>query len=163
MGVRLTKDDGLDSWQRIIQPIASRIPLMVAAGNHDIACSYPPRQGGTGWCNERTSDAYLTRFTMPESAPPVPGSVTESWAAERNFFFSYDSGAVHVVVLSPYVLYDATSPQYRWAAADLAAVDRSVTPWILVISHAPFYTRCGSEQSEDQSKTIFHVKRWIFH
>ena len=135
-------DTRWDSWQRLIQPIASRIPVMVAAGNHDMRCSFPPRVGGSGWCNELSSDAYLTRFTMPRALDPVTNTDSPSIAdgGGRNFFFSYDSGDLHVVVLCPYVLWGIDSAQYRWAAADLAAVDRSITPWLIVISHAPFYT-----------------------
>ena len=139
-----------DSWQRLMQPIASRIPTMVAAGNHDMRCTFPPRVGGSGWCNELSSDAYRTRFTMPEALDPVSATVDQSVAEEagRNFFFSYDAGLAHVVVLCPYVLWGVDSAQYRWAAADLAAVDRSVTPWLIVISHAPFYTSNLRHQTE---------------
>ena len=76
-----------DSWQRLIQPLASAVPLMVAAGNHDISCSFPPRVGGVGWCNERTMDAYITRFTMPEAPAPVgpqPGAA-EGIGCARHF------------------------------------------------------------------------------
>ena len=143
-------DSRWDSWQRLMQPLASRIPVMVAAGNHDMRCSYPPSVGGSGWCNELSNDAYLTRFTMPEALDPVTRTDAPSIAdgGGRNFYFSYDSGDLHVAVLCPYVLWGIDSAQYRWLAADLASVDRSVTPWVLVISHAPFYTSNLRHQME---------------
>ena len=32
------------------------------------------------------------------------------------------------------------SPQYQWLAADLASVDRTRTPWVIVGGHRPMYT-----------------------
>lgn len=34
---------------------------------------------------------------------------------------------------------DLVPEQYAWLEADLAAVDRSVTPWIIAMSHRPMY------------------------
>ena len=33
----------------------------------------------------------------------------------------------------------AGSPQHTWVMAELAAVDRMVTPWLMVQMHAPVY------------------------
>lgn len=35
--------------------------------------------------------------------------------------------------------YGATSPQYRWLQQDLAKVDRTKTPWVVVFTHRPIY------------------------
>merc|ERR1711907_918690 len=32
------------------------------------------------------------------------------------------------------------SRQYTWLKADLAAVDRSLTPWVILMGHRPMYT-----------------------
>ena len=34
----------------------------------------------------------------------------------------------------------AGSHQHSWLEADLSAVDRSITPWVIVTSHRPIYT-----------------------
>ena len=39
-----------------------------------------------------------------------------------NSYFSYDAGLAHVIFVNPYVPYEAGSLQYKWLAADLAAV-----------------------------------------
>jgi hypothetical protein len=36
------------------------------------------------------------------------------------------------------------SQQLDWLAADLASVDRTVTPWVIVAGHRPWYTTKGS-------------------
>ena len=38
--------------------------------------------------------------------------------------------------------------QHAWALADLTAVDRARTPWLFVVSHAPFYTSNLAHQTE---------------
>lgn len=40
---------------------------------------------------------------------------------------------------SPAAAYSQRSEQYAWLARDLAGVDRSQTPWVLAIMHAPWY------------------------
>ena len=75
-----------------------------------------------------------------------------SFVHRRNLFFSYDTGPAHVVVLCTYVPWDVASPQYRWAAADLASVDRSVSPWLIVVNHSPYYTSNLRHQTEGTSR-----------
>ncbi|CAN0341275.1 unnamed protein product, partial [Discosporangium mesarthrocarpum] len=53
-----------DSFMRMLDPVASRLPWMVAAGNHEI------ENGGMGG---RPFQAYEARFTMPATAPAVQG------------------------------------------------------------------------------------------
>ncbi len=58
--------------------------------------------------------------------------------------------------------YVATSPgsvQYDWLKADLAAVDRSRTPWLLVIVHAPWY---NSYVSSAPQRVVLFNRRTFF-
>ena len=41
--------------------------------------------------------------------------------------------------MMPYVAYAPGSPQYNFVLADLAAVNRTATPWLFVMHHAPIY------------------------
>lgn len=53
-----------------------------------------------------------------------------------------------VLVLNSYLPYGPTSRQYRWAAQQLVAVDRTATPWLLVLMHgAPRTTFVPSFQA----------------
>ena len=70
------------------------------------------------------------------------------------FWYSFDYGMVHVVMINtetdfkdaPDVVTLGAGPfgpegqQMRFLDADLASVDRSVTPWIIVAGHRPWYT-----------------------
>ena len=62
-------------------------------------------------------------------------------------YYSVNVGLAHLVVLDFNVYYN-TEPdairtaQLAWLDADLSAVDRSVTPWVLVTAHMPVF--CSS-------------------
>lgn len=55
------------------------------------------------------------------------------------FWYSMDYNAMHFVMLSSEHNYSATAPGFSWLSADLAAVDREKTPWVLVGIHRPLY------------------------
>ena len=63
----------------------------------------------------------------------------------QNIWFSYDLKNVHYVCVSSEHPHDPTSAQWQWAAADLAAVDRAATPWVVFSQHRPIYSSDASE------------------
>ena len=53
---------------------------------------------------------------------------------------SFNHGLVHTVVLTNYAAFAPGTPQYSFFVADMEqALDRSATPWVIVIWHAPVY------------------------
>ena len=56
------------------------------------------------------------------------------------YYFSYNSGPAHFISLGSFYKggFGAGSPMTAFLKADLAAVDRAVTPWIVVTVHAPW-------------------------
>ena len=64
---------------------------------------------------------------------PAPASdVDTTW-------YSLDIAGVHWITLSNYHPFAAGSPQYNWLKVDLAAIDRTTTPWVFVNTHAPWW------------------------
>jgi len=55
-------------------------------------------------------------------------------------WYSFDWGNTHIVMIDSEHDWRYGSHQHTWLEEDLAAVDRSVTPWIVVTSHRPIYT-----------------------
>lgn len=43
---------------------------------------------------------------------------------------------MHVTILNTLLPYIAGTPQHTWAVADLAAVNRTQTPWLIVLHHS---------------------------
>ncbi|KAJ8510192.1 hypothetical protein OPV22_000626 [Ensete ventricosum] len=123
-----------DSFGRFVQPYASSRPWMVTEGNHDIE-AFPVFH-----CHPFV--AYDNRWRMPY----------EESGSASNLYYSFDvAGAVHVVMLGSYADFNASSAQYKWLVADLAKVDRRITPWLVALLHAPWYNTNLAHQGEGES------------
>ena len=66
------------------------------------------------------------RYHMPDTGNSV-------------FWYSYDYGIIHMVMMSTEHDFSPGSYQYAWLERDLANVDRTLTPWVLVAGHRPMY------------------------
>lgn len=111
------------------------MPWMVSAGNHE-----------KEWPCQKSVDpfvAYQTRFRMPFD----PSDALQ----QGNLYFAFRLGMVHVVVVTPYVAFDAASDQYKWLEQELSTrVDRSVTPWVCVLMHGPWYNSNTAHQGMEE-------------
>ncbi|KAL6875631.1 hypothetical protein ACP4OV_013144 [Aristida adscensionis] len=121
-----------DTFGRLVQPLASRRPWMVTAGNHEREVTL--REPGTDDGEHPAGFvAYDARWRMPHAES---GSLC-------NHYYSFDAagGAVHVVMLGTYAAAtaEAVAEQRAWLERDLAAVDRRRTPWLVALMHAPWY------------------------
>ena len=67
-------------------------------------------------------------------------------------WYSVEVGGVHWITLSNYHDFTVGSAQYKWLQADLAAIDRSVTPWVLVQSHAPWLNTNSAHQGDGEAQ-----------
>ncbi len=75
----------------------------------------------------------------PRRASDISGDASGRW-------YSVDIGLVHLVVLDFNVYYtlepDAVRvAQLAWLAKDLAAVDRTATPWLIATGHMPMQVK----------------------
>ena len=116
---------------------------MINIGNHEYDHTGtggrdPSGATGNGWhpswgnmgddSNGECGVPMASRFTMPES----PGS-------NGIFWYSFDYGSVHFTMISTEHDLSPGSVQYLWLEKDLASVDRSRTPWLVVSGHRPMY------------------------
>lgn len=79
----------LDLESRFMAPLISRVPMMVIEGNHEIE----PQAAGI------TFKSYLTRFAVP----------SDESGSKTNFYYSFDAGGIHIIMLGAYVDYHKTS------------------------------------------------------
>lgn len=126
-----------------IQPYASRIPYLISGGNHEI--DYTEQYSSTGkdasgytsmwrpsWFNGGDDSngecgvPIATRFRMPGNGNGV-------------FWYSFEAGSVHVTMLSSEHNLGPEGDMGKWLAQDLASVDKSKTPWLVVGIHRPLY------------------------
>ncbi len=104
-----------DKWFNMNEPLAAKIPLQVAIGNHDRDFGF---------------DAFETRFNFP------------THMGGNEFYNSFNYGSVHFISLSSEHSIQLGSTQYQWLENDLQLVnsDRAKHPWIVVQIHAPLYS-----------------------
>ncbi len=100
------------------QDLLATRPLMMANGNHDLLAVN-----------------YLVQFALPQDESDGEIGQGEDW-------YSFDYGNAHFVVLNDTVTRSSVlgGEEAAWLSADLAAVDRTTTPWIFVTHHQPMYT-----------------------
>uniref|UniRef100_A0A7C9A6X4 Purple acid phosphatase n=1 Tax=Opuntia streptacantha TaxID=393608 RepID=A0A7C9A6X4_OPUST len=126
--IRETYQPRWDGWGRFMEPLISKVPMMVIEGNHEIE----PQAMGVMF------KSYLTRFAVP----------SDESGSGSHFYYSFDAGGVHFIMLGAYVDYNRTSTQYAWLMKDLEKVDRSVTPWLVAAWHPPWYNSYSSHYQE---------------
>lgn len=143
-GLSLARGDGKawDDWFDMISPLSVRVPIMIAVGNDEydhasstdkkdpsgVTTPFAPSWGNMdndsgGECGVPASK----RFTMPSNGNGV-------------FWYSYDVGSIHTIVISSEHDLRPGSPQHKWLESDLKNVNRKAkTPWLVVESHRPMY------------------------
>ncbi|XP_059632223.1 purple acid phosphatase 23 isoform X3 [Cornus florida] len=126
--IRETFQPRWDGWGRFMEPLISRVPMMVIEGNHEIE----PQASGI------TFKSYLTRFSVP----------SDESGSNSNYYYSFDAGGIHFIMLGAYVDYNSTGAQYAWLKKDLHKIDRSVTPWLVAAWHPPWYNSYSSHYQE---------------
>lgn len=111
-----------------VQDLLASRPFMIANGNHDALAVN-----------------YLAQFALPQEVSPGEIGQGEEW-------YSFDYGNAHFVFLNDTVENSEVlgGAEATWLTADLAAVDRTTTPWIFVVHHRPLYT-CQSTHAPDTS------------
>ncbi|CAK0731582.1 hypothetical protein CVIRNUC_000014 [Coccomyxa viridis] len=120
-----------DSWGRLMQAFANTtsLPFMTVEGNHELENKNVNN-------NPTPFASYMARYRTPyqQSKSTTP------------LYYSWNLGGVHFIMIGAYELQPQPAPytstnmlisatQIAWITADLAAVDRSVTPWIVAMFH----------------------------
>ncbi|KAL7177472.1 hypothetical protein ACSBR2_030769 [Camellia fascicularis] len=126
--IRETCQPRWGAWGRFMEPLISRVPMMVIEGNHEIE----PQAAGISF------QSYLTRFAVP----------SKESGSNTNFYYSFDAGGVHFIMLGAYVDYNRTGAQYAWLKEDLRNMDCSVTPWLVAAWHPPWYNSYKTHYQE---------------
>ena len=132
-------------------PILSRVPSMMVPGNHDIE-GY--RRGVCG--NYITSSSETREFVAMNSRYfPARNSLSQS----QKLWYSRNVGLAHIIVLCPYCRsqdpFDEglvfSREQIDFLRSDASAVDRDITPWIIVATHVPIYVSNLAHLSESRN------------
>eukprot|EP00051_Salpingoeca_urceolata_P011373 m.140795 g.140795 ORF g.140795 m.140795 type:complete len:450 (-) comp17094_c1_seq1:30-1379(-) len=124
-----------DSWGEFVQPLAANQPIMVLPGNHEVEQQGPPP------ATQEQFLAFQKRFRMPSE---------ECGATAGNLYYSLDVASAHIIMLNSYMPFNSSSDQFAWVKQDLEKVDRSKTPWLFVLMHAPWYNSNQHHHNEPE-------------
>ena len=122
-------------FESSIEGITSTTAYVGCEGNHE---------GGGVFGHYSNRFAVYAGDNTSGASPDISGLLPAPW---NNHWYSYTVGLVHFVAMSSeaYFFYKGWEVQYAWLEADLAAVDRSVTPWIVVYGHRSIYCSCDGD------------------
>lgn len=161
----------LEQFYDQLAPIAARKPYMASPGNHEAACQEIPLTSGLCPNGQKNFTDFMNRFG--QTMPTAFASTSSDNAAKVNankakmlanppFWYSFEYGMVHVVMFDTETdfanapdapggsaglnsgPFGAKNQQLEFLEADLASVDRTVTPWVVVGGHRPWYSTGGS-------------------
>ena len=153
-----------DRFMEQVEPLSSAVPYMTGMGNHERDFPGSGNSIGDGDSGGECGVPTQARFTMPTCPPPntspcvgssaryashtkvslAPGHVgrrrTGPVGSADDGWYSFEQGPVHFLMLHTEMSSRAGSRQHAFVEADLAAVDRSITPWVLVFGHRQMYS-----------------------
>ncbi|XP_042505685.1 purple acid phosphatase 2-like [Macadamia integrifolia] len=128
-----------DTWGRFTERSAAYQPWIWTVGNHEI--EFAPQLGETV-----PFKPFSSRYHTPYNAS---GSTTPFW-------YSIKRDSAHIIVLSSYSSYGKSSPQYTWLLQELPKVNRSETPWLIVLVHAPWYNSYYTHYMEGETMRVMY-------
>ena len=128
------------------QPVFGQTSTIHAAGNHEldsqVGVVLGPKDTLATYSYLNTNAAGQPNIPFQSWATRVPnGAQAQSMIGDiaSSTFYSQNLGPVHTIVLNNYIPFATGTPQYNWFLADIKAVDRVATPWLVVMFHAPPY------------------------
>ncbi|KUI65278.1 Acid phosphatase [Cytospora mali] len=162
----------LEEFYNQLSPISSRKVYMASPGNHEADCEELGTLTIEAVCPEGQKNFTDFRVRFGQNMPTAFGSTSSNNAAKVNankakmlanppFWYSFEYGMVHVTMIdtetdftnAPDLPYGSseldggnfgyTGQQVDFFEADLASVDRTVTPWLIVAGHRPWYSTGG--------------------
>jgi hypothetical protein len=176
----------LEQFYDQLSPVSGQRHYMVSPGNHEAACREVGYVPGTCPEGQANFTDFMNRFgaLMPTAFDSTSKNKTAvalrqkaKSLAKPPFWYSFDYGGVHVLMFDTEtdftdapdqpggsaMLYggpfgDTKTQQLDFVNADLASVDRSITPWVVVAGHRPWYTTAGDATSHGgctQCQTAF--------
>eukprot|EP00743_Colponemidia_sp_Colp-15_P010146 GILK01011143.1.p1 GENE.GILK01011143.1~~GILK01011143.1.p1 ORF type:complete len:603 (-),score=67.55 GILK01011143.1:139-1947(-) len=155
-----------EQFMNIIEPIASRAAYMVAVGNHEhdhTGSVGTPMCGDDGFGFNPTWGNY-GNDSLGECSVPVVNRFHMPGNGRAPFWYSFDHGLVHILVISSEHDFTKGSEQYKFIQKDLKSVNRTVTPWLIVAGHRPMYSSiAGNPGAQQVSGVIQDSLEELFH
>ncbi|XP_073289854.1 purple acid phosphatase 5-like [Primulina huaijiensis] len=132
-----------DIWGRFVEKSTAYQPWIWTAGNHEIDHA-PEIEENTPF------KPYMHRYHVPYKASK---STSPLW-------YSIKRASAYIIVLSSYSAYGKYTPQYNWLEREFPKVNRSETPWLIVLLHSPMYNSNNYHYMEGESMRVM-IEPWF--
>lgn len=175
----------LENFYDQLAPIAGRKPYMASPGNHEADCEEIDYTTFLCPAGQKNFTDFMNRFgnTMPTAFSSTSSNSTVKVLANQAqqlsnppFWYSFEYGMVHVVMFDTETdfpdapdgvggsagldggPFGALNQQIEFLEADLASVDRTITPWVVVGGHRPWYSTddAGCTECQTAFEPIFY-------
>ncbi|GAV73341.1 Metallophos domain-containing protein/Metallophos_C domain-containing protein [Cephalotus follicularis] len=133
-----------DTWERFIERNAAYQPWIWTAGNHEI--DFAPALG-----EPIPFKPFSYRFHVPYRAS---GSTSPFW-------YSIKRASAYVIVMSSYSAFGKYTPQYKWLKNEFPKVNRTETPWLIIIMHCPMYNSYVHHFMEGETMRVMYEKWFV--
>ncbi|KAL6995745.1 hypothetical protein U1Q18_005881 [Sarracenia purpurea var. burkii] len=133
-----------DTWGRFIERNAAHQPWIWTAGNHEL--DFAPQIG-----ERKPFKPYASRFFVPFRASK---STSPLW-------YSIKRASSYIIVMSSYSAFGKYTPQYNWFKRELPKVNRTETPWLIVLMHSPIYNSYVHHYMEGETMRVMYESWFV--
>ncbi|KAJ0024511.1 hypothetical protein Pint_09041 [Pistacia integerrima] len=128
-----------DTWGRFTERNVAYQPWIWTAGNHEI--DFAPDLG-----EQKPFKPYTNRYHVPYEASL---STSPLW-------YSIKRASAYIIVMSSYSAFGKYTPQYRWLDQEFPRVNRTETPWLIVLMHSPLYNSYVHHYMESETMRVMY-------
>jgi len=146
-----------DAYMNSFQPAIATCPWIPVIGNHETNDGDHTERylnmtfGESGYGLDHFKSTATTALGDLLTKTTLLGAGSHSGVpSNTSQYFAVNLGLAHIIGIdlnSPDLIEPGT-PQYQWLIEDLAAVDRTVTPWVFVTSHFPVYHAAAAANAD---------------
>ncbi|KAF6154019.1 hypothetical protein GIB67_026673 [Kingdonia uniflora] len=128
-----------DTWGRFVERSVAYQPWIWTVGNHEI--DFVPEIG-----EAVPFKPFMHRYRTPYRAS---GSTSPFW-------YSIKRASAYIIVLSSYSAYGKYTPQFKWLEKEFPKVNRTETPWLIVLMHSPWYNSYNYHYMEGETMRVMY-------
>ncbi|KAJ0087370.1 hypothetical protein Patl1_09226 [Pistacia atlantica] len=128
-----------DTWGRFTERNVAYQPWIWTAGNHEL--DFAPDLG-----ERKPFKPYTDRYHVPYEASL---STSPLW-------YSIKRASAYIIVMSSYSAFGKYTPQYKWLDQEFPRVNRTETPWLIVLMHSPLYNSYVHHYMESETMRVMY-------
>ncbi|KAK4859852.1 hypothetical protein QYF36_012919 [Acer negundo] len=133
-----------DTWGRFTERNVAYQPWIWTAGNHEL--DFDPEIG-----ESIPFKPYENRYHVPYEA---------SYSTSP-FWYSIKRASAYIIVMSSYSAYGKYTPQYKWLLNEFPKVNRTETPWLIVLMHSPLYNSYVNHYMEGETMRVMYESWFV--